>query len=64
MHAVFHRAEELISRERLVDLPLADYDHLSTDSTRVYGQLVVEWLMYMQHLKKHSPYRGHAHKSV
>jgi hypothetical protein len=56
MHAVFHLAEELISRERLVDLPPADYDHLSTDITRVYGQLVVEWLTYMQHLKKHYPY--------
>jgi len=56
MHAVFHLAEELISRERLVDLPHADYDHLSGDITRVYGQLVVEWLTYMQHLKKHYPY--------
>jgi len=56
MHAVFHLAEELISRERLVDLPPADYDHLSGDITRVYGQLVVEWLTYMQHLKKHYPY--------
>jgi hypothetical protein len=56
MHAVFHLAEELISRERLVDLPNPDYDHLSGDITRVYGQLVVEWLTYMQHLKKHYPY--------
>jgi hypothetical protein len=56
MHAVFHLAEELISRERLVDLPQTDYDHLSGDITRVYGQLVVEWLTYMQHLKKHYPY--------
>ncbi|MHB8164142.1 MAG: potassium channel family protein [Methanoregula sp.] len=56
MHAVFHLAEELISRERLVDLPQADYNHLSGDITRVYSQLVVEWLVYMQHLKKHYPY--------
>ncbi|MDO8873082.1 MAG: hypothetical protein Q7V05_10185 [Methanoregula sp.] len=56
MHAVFHLAEELISRERLVNLPHADYDHLSVDIARVYGQLVVEWLTYMQHLKKHYPY--------
>ncbi len=56
MHAVFHLAEELISRERLVDLPQNDYNHLSGDITRVYSQLVVEWLTYMQHLKKHYPY--------
>ncbi len=56
MHAVFHLAEELISREQLVDLPKTDYDHLSGDITRVYSQLVVEWLTYMQHLKKHYPY--------
>jgi hypothetical protein len=56
MHAVFHLAEELISRERLVNLPQADYDHLSGDLIRVYSQLVVEWLTYMQHLKKHYPY--------
>ena len=48
--------EEVISRERLVNLPPADYDHLSGDITRAYGQLVVEWLTYMQHLKKHNQY--------
>jgi hypothetical protein len=56
MHAVFHLSEELISRERLVDLPANDYNHLSGDISRVYSQLVVEWLIYMQHLKKHYPY--------
>jgi voltage-gated potassium channel len=56
MHAVFHLAEELVSREQLVDLPQTDYNHLSGDITRVYSQLVVEWLTYMQHLKIHYPY--------
>ena len=56
MHAVFHLAEELISRDQLVDLPATDYNHLSSDITRVYSQLVIEWLTYMQHLKKHYPY--------
>jgi len=56
MQAVFHLAEELISREQLVNLPQTDYSHLSGDITRVYSQLVVEWLIYMQHLKKHYPY--------
>jgi hypothetical protein len=56
LHAVFHMAEELVSRERLTDLPQADYYHLSGDLTRVYSQLVIEWLTYMQHLKKNYPY--------
>jgi hypothetical protein len=55
-HAVFHLAEELGARERLIDLPETDYDHLSIDLTRVYSQLVIEWLMYMHHLKKKYPY--------
>ncbi len=56
LHAVFHLAEELTARERLIDLPATDYNHLSVDLTRVYSQLVIEWLEYMQHLKKKFPY--------
>jgi hypothetical protein len=56
LHAVFHLAEELNARERLTDLPTTDYLHLSLDLTRVYSQLVIEWLEYMQHLKKKYPY--------
>ena len=56
LHAVFHLAEELNARERLIDLPAPDYHHLSGDLTRVYSHLVIEWLQYMQHLKKKYPY--------
>jgi len=56
LHAVFHLAEELNARERLTELPTTDYHHLSGDLTRVYSQLVIEWLAYMQHLKKKYPY--------
>ncbi|MCX6688136.1 MAG: potassium channel family protein [Methanoregula sp.] len=56
LHAVFHLSEELIAREHLTGLPQADCDHLSEDLNRVYGQLIVEWLTYMQHLKIHYPY--------
>jgi len=56
LHAVFHLAEELVARDRLVNLPETDYDHLSIDLTRVYSQLVIEWLMYMHYLKKKYPY--------
>jgi voltage-gated potassium channel len=56
LHAVFHLSEELIAREQLTGLPQTDYDHLSGDLTRVYRQLVIEWLVYMQHLKRKYPY--------
>ena len=56
LHAVIHLSEELIAREQLIDLPQTDYNHLSGDMTRVYSQLVIEWLVYMQHLKKKYPY--------
>jgi len=56
LHAVFHLAEELVARERLIELPPTDYDHLSGDLTRVYSQLVIEWLTYMQYLKLKYPY--------
>jgi len=56
LHAVFHLAEELVSRERLVNLPETDYSHLSVDLTRVYSQLVIEWLTYMHYQKKKYPY--------
>lgn len=56
MQALFHATEELRIRDRLVDLPDADYAHLSGDINRVYGLLIREWLVYMQHLKVNYPY--------
>jgi len=54
--AVFHLTEELENREDLTDLPKADYDHLAGDAERAYGQLVYEWLQYMEHLMNNYPY--------
>jgi len=56
MQSLFHLTEELRVRERLIDLPGTDYDHLSTDINRVYGLLVREWLLYMKYLKSNYPY--------
>jgi hypothetical protein len=56
LQAVFHLSEELIARGEFGDLPTSDYDHISVDMTRVYSQLVIEWLVYTQHLKKKYPY--------
>ena len=54
--AVFHLAEELDARESLQDLPDADHKHLSGDVKRVYGQLALQWLKYMDHLKDSYPH--------
>ncbi len=56
LQAVFHLSEELAARDQLTDLPVSDYAHLSGDINRVYGLLILEWLTYMCHLKKHYPY--------
>ncbi|HEY1405761.1 MAG TPA: hypothetical protein VF857_04050 [Spirochaetota bacterium] len=54
--AVTHLAEELYHRKTSDDLPPTDIDHLKGDAIRAYRALVVEWIMYMKHLKKHYPY--------
>ena len=54
--AVFHLAEELEARESLQGLPDADHKHLSGDVKRVYGQLALQWLKYMEHLKNSYPH--------
>jgi voltage-gated potassium channel len=56
LQAVFHLSEELIARGEFGGLPKSDYEHISVDMTRVYSQLVIEWLVYMQHLKRKYPY--------
>jgi hypothetical protein len=54
--AILHLKEELENRGGFKDLPLTDYTHLSGDIQRVYGQLVWQWLAYMQHLKGNYPF--------
>ena len=54
--SVFHLAEELEARESLQGLPDADHKHLSGDVKRVYGQLALQWLKYMEHLKNSYPH--------
>jgi len=56
LRAIFHFAEELDARGQLTDLPDTDYAHLSVDINRVYALLIVEWITYMRHLKKHYPF--------
>lgn len=56
LRATFHLAEELSSRPSLHDLEEADAHHLVGDATRVYGQLVPQWLAYVSHLRREYPY--------
>jgi hypothetical protein len=56
LRAVFHMAEELEARESLLGLPGEDNKHLVNDAKRVYGQLSLQWLEYMEYLKTSYPY--------
>jgi hypothetical protein len=56
LRAVFHLTEELVTRERMGDLPDRDVEHLANDMSRVYVLLVEQWLGYMRHLRDEYPY--------
>jgi len=54
--AVFHLAEELEAREDFSKLPASDLKHLEGDIKRAYTAITVEWLWYMDHLRRNYPY--------
>lgn len=54
--AVFHIMEELEKRGDISNLPPSDYQHLSSDTVRVYSLMIQEWLQYMEHLMNNYPY--------
>ncbi len=54
--ATFHLTEELEARKSLEHMPQADSKHIAGDIQRVYSQLIVEWLSYVEHLKSKYPY--------
>ena len=54
--AVFHLAEELEAREDFSKLPPSDLKHLEGDINRAYTAITVEWLWYMDHLRRTYPY--------
>jgi hypothetical protein len=54
--SVFHLTDELVYREDFAALPAADLQHLGQDLRRAFQLLVLEWLAYMQHLKRAYPY--------
>ena len=54
--AVFHSTDELSCRGKLSNLPESDKKHLSGDINRAYKKLVVQWFVYLKHLKNQYPY--------
>ncbi len=56
LRAVFHLTEELKRRGDFRALPATDYAHLAGDIRRVYEQLILQWLDYMEYLKNNYPY--------
>jgi len=56
MWAVSHLTEELSYRDDVIHLTEQDRKHLEGDIKRAYTLLTVEWLTYVQHLRKKYPY--------
>jgi len=54
--STFHLLDELSSRNELIALPKSDMKHLTGDINRVYKKLMVQWVIYMKHLKGEYPY--------
>ncbi|MFC1667893.1 hypothetical protein ACFL1T_00735 [Chlamydiota bacterium] len=54
--AIFHLLEELLMRKDLKQLSHNDSIHIENDIKRVYALLLVEWLSYMNHLRKYYSY--------
>ncbi len=56
LQAVFHAMDELERRKDFGILPPSDIAHIQLDLQRVYKQLVISWISYMQYLKRKYPY--------
>lgn len=54
--SAFHLTEELVNRKDLDSLSEADFDHISKDISRLYDNLIFEWVNYIEHLQKEYPF--------
>lgn len=54
--AAFHFTEELDARKTFDTIQPSDIEHINGDIRRVYGYLIREWVLYMQHLRQDYPY--------
>lgn len=55
--SVFHLMEELTARKDMTQISELDKKHLENDCKRVYGLLMMEWIMYMKHLNREYPFQ-------
>jgi hypothetical protein len=56
LRASSHLREELLYRGDFSTLPRSDLAHLTGDIKRAYALIVLQWLEYMNYLKKSYPY--------
>ena len=54
--STFHLLDELSSRNELSALPKSDIQHLTGDINRAYKSMMMQWIVYMRHLKGEYPY--------
>ncbi|MFA9422267.1 MAG: hypothetical protein ACERLG_01725 [Sedimentibacter sp.] len=54
--SLFHLTEELSNRKNLESLSTKDIEHLSGDVSRMYTNLIIVWLSYIEHLQNEYPY--------
>ncbi len=54
--ALFHLTEELSNRKNLDSLSSKDIEHLSGDVSRMYKNLIIVWVNYIEHLNNEYPY--------
>jgi hypothetical protein len=54
--AIFHLTEELAYRKEVANLSGPDLAHIEGDVNRLYGQLLYQWVDYVEHLQSKYPY--------
>ncbi len=54
--SLFHLTEELSNRNNLESLSTKDIEHLSGDVSRMYKNLIIVWVGYIEHLQNEYPY--------
>lgn len=54
--ATFHLTEELEARPTFESLPETDRNHLAVDIQRAHRHLIIQWILYVEHLKSNYPF--------
>lgn len=56
LQSIFHLMQELDARSDFTDLPQSDIKHMTGDIKRVYYNLILQWIDYLEHQKIEYPY--------